>query len=68
MGAHEATVSKKPQTKVVAATGGSVIGSGVGLLALSEGLPEWAKILVILLGPPLVTFASGYAARQTTTR
>lgn len=67
MGAHEAETSKKPQTKVIAATGGSVVGSGVGLLALTEGLPEWAKVLIILLGPPLMTFVSGYAARQTTT-
>lgn len=62
MGEHEA--SKKPQTKVVAATGGSVAGSSVALLALMDGMPEWVKVLVILFGPPIAAFVSGYVARQ----
>lgn len=63
MGEHR--MSKKPEPKVVAATGGSVAGSSVALLALTEGMPQWAKVLIILFGPPLATFLGGYAARQT---
>ena len=62
MGEHSG--SKKPQKKVVAATLGSTAGSSVALLALIQDMPQWAQVLIILFGPPLATFASGYAARQ----
>lgn len=63
MGDH--STSSKPQPKVVAATGGSVVGSGVALLALADGLPQWGQVLVILLGPPIMTFVTGYLTKQT---
>lgn len=62
MGEH--STSKKPVPKVTAATGGSIVGSGAALVTLASGAPEWVQALVIIFGPPLLAFLSGYAARQ----
>lgn len=58
-------IKPKIETKVVAATGGSIAGSSVALMSLMDGLPEWGKIAVILLGPPVMAFVSGYLAKHT---
>lgn len=34
--------------------------------ALLEGLPGWARFLIITASPALVTFLAGYAAPHTT--
>ncbi len=63
MGEHSA--DRKPEVKVVAATGGSVIGSGAAIAAVVADLPQWAQVLVIVFGPPVAAFVSGYLARHT---
>jgi hypothetical protein len=62
MGDH--STSKKPVPKVLAATGGSVVGSSAALITLVSDAPEWVQVLVIIFGPPVLGFLSGYAARK----
>ncbi len=62
MGEHG--TSKKPTPKVAAATGGSAVGASAALIALSADAPQWVQAILIIFGPPLLAFISGYAARQ----
>lgn len=62
MGDHG--TSKKPVPKVLAATGGSIVGSSAALITLASEAPQWVQALVIIFGPPVLGFLSGYSARR----
>lgn len=64
MGEHSVS-DKKPEAKVLAATGGSVIGSSAAIIALAGDAPQWLQVVITILGPPVIAFLSGYAARHT---
>jgi hypothetical protein len=61
------------EKKVTAATVGTflstvvvaVLNASVGNDALLGSLPAWLQPFVIVVGPSLVTFVSGYSAKHT---
>jgi hypothetical protein len=70
------TTSTKVEAKVKgAAMGAFAAGLGAALLnaavANSEllgGVPAWLQFILIMLGPGLATFLSGYATKSATSR
>lgn len=67
-------MTKAPvETKVKAATGAALlVGAAIAVLNWAVGdsqlmgsLPAWAQAAASTLGPPLVTFLSGWQARHT---
>lgn len=67
--ARAVDVSKVVEVKVVATAGvslvaGIVVAVGSALLAdahILDGLPEWARFLILAAIPPILGFAAGYA-------
>lgn len=61
------------ETKVKASTGAALLaGLGIALLNWTIGdsqllgsLPSWLQALAVLVGPPILTFLSGWQAEHT---
>jgi hypothetical protein len=74
MGEHEkpetnTDVSKTIEVKVVAATAGGLLASVAYAVldalardhSVLDGLPDWARFVILAAIPPLLTFLVGYA-------